>query len=146
MINQLVFPNNFDKKVIKVKPMGAPRLTKGDKWNKRPRVQRYWEFCDIVRQEWGLEPFPCAVELTFDIPMPKSWSKKKRAQLVGEHHQQTPDLDNLEKAVFDALLSRDEAIHTVYKSKYWSEEGCICITPLPNSDFIPTNLLKIVNL
>jgi Holliday junction resolvase RusA-like endonuclease len=47
----------------------------------------------------------CAVTLDIRVPVPASWSQKKRAAaLAGLVHPTTkPDIDNVEKAVFDGL-------------------------------------------
>jgi len=64
-----------------------------------------------VIAEWprGTPPFDCAVtlELVFHLPRPKSLPKKV------VHHTKRPDLDNLAKAVKDALRSivyRDDSL------------------------------------
>ena len=48
---------------------------------------------------------PVGVLLLIDCPVPASWSKRKQAQaLAGEIRPTTkPDVDNVEKAVFDGL-------------------------------------------
>lgn len=59
----------------------------------------------IAMKEW--EPFdtPMQLQLSAYYPIPKSWSKKKRQQAVdGDLHPQVkPDLDNVLKAVLDAI-------------------------------------------
>ena len=60
--------------------------------------------------------------------MPKSWSKKKKAELIGSpHFQQTPDTDNLCKACLDALIEQDCRVWHLEAKKYWSEKGRIKI-------------------
>lgn len=55
----------------------------------------------------GWEPFdtPMQLQLSAYYPIPKSWSKKKRQQAIdGDLHPQVkPDLDNVLKAVLDAI-------------------------------------------
>jgi Holliday junction resolvase RusA-like endonuclease len=46
------------------------------------------------------------LSLVFRFAMPASWSKKKREQMRGELHAQKPDIDNLLKAVMDAMEQR----------------------------------------
>lgn len=46
-------------------------------------------------------PVKLTILCTFEPP--QSWSKKKAAAHVGRYHTQKPDMDNLEKAVMDAL-------------------------------------------
>jgi Holliday junction resolvase RusA-like endonuclease len=46
------------------------------------------------------------VHLDFQMPIPASWSQKRRALVTGMDvvaHVKRPDLDNLEKAVLDGL-------------------------------------------
>ena len=105
---------------LRVDPLGKPRMTQRDKWARRPPVIRYRSFCDDLRAGWGDKPVPNAVGLRFAIPMPRSWSTKKRAGLDGQPHQQKPDIDNLVKAVLDALLKDDASVHTVHASKVWT--------------------------
>ena len=64
--------------------------------------------------------------------MPKSWSKKKKMQMLYCDHQQRPDIDNLLKGLMDALLEEDSHIHTVYARKIWSDEGAIDFYELTN--------------
>jgi len=64
--------------------------------------------------------------------MPKSWSKKKRAEMAGKPHQAKPDKDNLEKALLDAVFEEDSQIWDNRVSKFWGDEGAIIIRPLPD--------------
>lgn len=48
--------------------------------------------------------------VTFFMPMPKSWSQKKRKLYHGTLHQQRPDLKNLLSAWEDALCIEDKYI------------------------------------
>lgn len=108
---------------IKVKPMGAPRMTRRDKWKKRPVILRYHAFRDIVRLS-GAKMTEGDSSLEFHIPMAKSWSKKKKEQMNGQPHQQKPDKDNLEKALLDALFKDDSKVwRTKTVEKRWCYEG-----------------------
>lgn len=57
--------------------------------------------------------------------MPKSWSKKKKAEYLGKPHQVKPDSDNYLKAFMDALCEDDSYIYDARVQKYWAEEGSI---------------------
>ncbi len=59
--------------------------------------------------------------------MPKSWSKKKRLQYDGKPHMDTPDLDNLTKALGDALYENDSGIYDIWATKKWGFIGKILI-------------------
>lgn len=109
---------------IHITPVSKPRQTRADRWRERPVVMRYRGFADELRLKYG-EELPDSVRLVFHIPMPKSWSKKKRLTLDGQPHQQKPDIDNLVKAVLDALLVDDSGVWSVSAEKRWSETGAI---------------------
>lgn len=117
-------------KRIKIIPVAAPRMTRADRYLKRPEVLRYFDFKDelywLVGKSIKLIGNP--LSLLFEIPMPKSWSKEKRALHNGQPHKSKPDLDNLIKAFQDALLEDDSHIYE-YGSmkKIWSTEGAISI-------------------
>jgi Holliday junction resolvase RusA-like endonuclease len=65
-------------------------------------------------------------EVHFVLPMPKSWSDTKRAEMLGQPHQQKPDISNLLKALEDAVVKDDSKIwHYAAQSKTWGEEGSI---------------------
>lgn len=69
------------------------------------------------------------VELVFYISMPKSLSKKKRAETLGKCHTQKPDLDNLIKNVLDRanglLWNDDDCVCEIKAKKVWAEKGKI---------------------
>lgn len=109
-----------------VTPIGKPRMTRSDKWKQRPAVMRYRFFCDDVRLHDIRLP-EAGAHVTFVIPMPQSWSKKKRALMNGKPRKVKPDIDNLEKALLDALFDNDAHIWDLRKTKIWGEEGAIII-------------------
>jgi len=66
--------------------------------------------------------------------MPKSWGKRKKASMCGKPHQQKPDIDNLLKALFDAVYDDDSKIWQVGGvMKLWDYEGSITIHGLDTS-------------
>lgn len=102
------------------KPVPKPRQTRADKWLKRPCVLRYREYADRLRAIVKPQPLDVhGLDLEFHLPMPKSWSMKKCQLMDGKPHRQKPDLDNLVKAVCDALLDRDEVIYKLTATKQW---------------------------
>ena len=109
---------------IDITPVSKPRQTRADVWKQRPAVMRYRAFADELRLKYRKD-LPDSISLTFYIPMPKSWSKKKRSEMAGEPHRQRPDIDNCAKAVMDALSEEDCTVWRVHASKYWAEEGAI---------------------
>ena len=110
-------------------PLGKPRMTQRDRWKKRPVVTRYHEYADRLREKADKQNFLLGpkLEIQFWMPMPQSWSKKKRLEHLLKPHKQRPDLDNLIKAVQDILLKEDSAVWYVTATKRWSEEGKLVI-------------------
>lgn len=116
-MNELIYP---------IVPMGKPRMTRADKWKKRPEVMRYRAFCDEVRLR-GVALPESGAHVTFVLPMPASWSKKKRQQHNGQPHQAKPDCDNMLKALMDAIFADDAHIWDCRITKVWGEFGQIII-------------------
>ena len=113
---------------IDMVPMSKPRQTRSDVWRKRHVILRWRAWADEIRLACQYEEFIPGNELVmeFYIPMPQSWSQKKRAKFVGEPHTQNRlDIDNLAKAVMDALIKDDGCVHYLKAKKFWSEEGMI---------------------
>lgn len=108
-----------------ITPLAKPRMTQRDKWKKRPAVLHYRAFKDEVRLKRVYIPQPC--QIIFYIPMPKSWSKKKQSEMDGHAHTKKPDIDNLLKALMDAIFTDDSHIWNVHVIKKWSEKGGIRI-------------------
>ena len=46
---------------------------------------------------------PLSVTIRFDMPIPKSWTIKKKNQAINQPHTAKPDIDNLAKNALDAL-------------------------------------------
>jgi Holliday junction resolvase RusA-like endonuclease len=103
-------------------------MTQSDRWKKRDCVIRYRNFKDQCRAHGVNVPESASVEYT--IPMPASWSQKKREQMRGKPHRQRPDLDNLDKALLDAVLTEDSHIWQLHSRKVWGDTGQIYITEI----------------
>lgn len=111
-----------------IDPVPRPRMTRKDKWANRPCVQRYFAFRDLVRLMGPKEEdVPDELMMTFYVPMPKSWSKKKKRLMAGKPHRQKPDIDNFVKGLLDALLDEDKRIYRVDAAKYWSYTGSVVL-------------------
>lgn len=110
--------------VYNITPVAKPRQTRSDKWRQRPCVMRYRAFADECRLNKVVIPEHGA-HITFYIPMPKSWSKKKKSTYENMSHQQKPDWDNLAKAICDAVLKDDSGIWDVRITKLWAYKGSI---------------------
>lgn len=117
---------------IDIVPIGKPRMTRRDKWEKRECVTRYWQYKDSLQwllKEAGVRNFPDSIKsITFVLPMPKSWSKAMRLQMDGMPHQQKPDIDNILKGFLDAVKKEDKTFHSIgAMSKVWGVKGQIKI-------------------
>jgi len=115
---------------LKIDPKPKPRMVRSDRWRKRPCVLKYWEFKDRLVELATVQGYEIQkpLSLTFVIPMPKSWSDKKKKEMLGKDHEQTPDLDNLIKAFKDCLTDKDEWISRYDPMlKIWGTEGRIMI-------------------
>ena len=114
--------------VIRVDPVAKPRMTRRDVWKKRPSVLAYRAYADTLRARYA-GPLPDEVVIIFTLPMPRSWSARKRDRMRGQPHRAKPDLDNLEKAVLDALHPRDQEVWRKAGVKIWGDAGSVTIMP-----------------
>lgn len=113
---------------INITPVPRPRMTRKDKWAPKKSVVRYWVFCRELRDKLKGFELKGHATIIFYMPMPKSWSKKKKAKLQGQPHTQRPDIDNLIKAILDGLLEEDSGVHTIQAQKLWAKSGKILIS------------------
>ena len=116
---------------LNIPPCPKPRMTRADKWKKRQSVVKFFAFRDAVRQykdnDLILTAFPApnlefeSFDIEFHIPMPKSWSNKKKAEMNGKPHQQRPDLDNYLKAWKDSVYKEDAVVWKIKATKLWTD-------------------------
>ena len=107
-------------------PVAKPRMTRSDKFKKRLATDKYWKFKDQCRLEQVV--LPCfGAHVTFILPMPASWSQKKKAQKNGKPHMSKPDLDNCLKALGDAIYEDDSGVYDIWVTKRWGVSGKILI-------------------
>lgn len=86
---------------------------------------RYRAFKDEVKAR-GVK-LEVGDKVIFNIEMPPSWSKKKRDTYNCKPHQQSPDIDNLMKALLDALFEDDSHIWMIYAEKRWAVHSSITV-------------------
>lgn len=119
-----------NSKAFAITPVPKPRMTKRDRrGDKRPAVARYHAFKDECRMLGVMVP-ECNYHVVFVLPMPRSWPKWKREAMNGTPHQQTPDKDNLEKALLDACYGQDCRVWDGRATKIWGVEGGIIINTM----------------
>lgn len=102
-------------------------MTRRDKWLDPPRacVARYRAWRDGARAVAAQHDIPPpekirALNWVAYYAPPKSWSKKRRQEVIGHLHRSRPDRDNIDKAVLDALFDEDSAIAAGCIVKRWS--------------------------
>jgi len=90
---------------------GRPRFAKVGKFIKTYTDDKTAAFENLVAisymQNLDRPPLPldCPVkiEVWFHMPIPASWSKKKREAAIGKPCSTKPDIDNMTKAILDGL-------------------------------------------
>lgn len=116
------------KIVIPGKPFAKerPRFSKGRTYT----PERTRQFEDMVAQVTALtfrEPLtgPVIVQIHAVFKTPKSWSRKKTEALLYTPHTQTPDLDNIAKAILDGMngiaFEDDKQISETVLRKTWGD-------------------------
>jgi Holliday junction resolvase RusA-like endonuclease len=117
---------------LNIAPVAKPRMTRRDKWKNPPRpvVTKYRAFKDEIALKKNGFYLPDSFSVLFMVPMPKSWSKKKKALFMGQPHKQVPDLDNMIKGLGDAFKVDDSGIYHIHAKKIWWDEGKITIREL----------------
>ena len=85
-----------------------------------------WMREELLSQIGRITPFTVPVVLCIEahMPFPNSWSKKKRALLLGTPHHSRPDLSNIVKLIEDAfngyLWADDSLIGRIVADKRYS--------------------------
>lgn len=115
-------------------PKARPRVTKTGHTYTPEKTRQYERIVQcIFNSKYGymkqpLTDKPVSVTLLFYMPIPKSFSKKKIAELRQNKMAcpKKPDIDNLTKAVLDALNGRaykdDNQIVELFARKEYSEQ------------------------
>lgn len=106
--------------------MGAVRTSRKDKWEPRPAVQRYYAWRDALRAYLGVTratPWTDCDEVIIVAHF-----KTKAQTLWGLPHKEKPDIDNIYKAVTDALFPEDCGIWHDDTRKLWGPENVLELT------------------
>lgn len=114
------------RKSIRIDPQPAYRMGRRGR-TKNPRTHNYGRYRDelrILARGWTLPAD--RLYILFEIPMPASWSNKKRLAHFGTPHRQRPDTENLLKAVVDTLYEGNDAqLSDEHGAKVWSDVGYV---------------------
>jgi Holliday junction resolvase RusA-like endonuclease len=137
-------PYDIDNKrkfyLFDIVPVSAPRMTQSDRWKtnpehpdinkrQRPAVTRYFAYKKLLliqAKQMNYE-IKAVIDLLFIIPMPNSWSKKKKERMNGLPCKVKPDTDNLTKAVKDTFCKNDSHIWKETAEKRWGYKGSLII-------------------
>lgn len=97
-------------------------LSKAGRYRKR-RIERYNAYrvnlFHLAKKAGFMLP-SSGFSLYFYLPIPPSWTKKKRERMHGQLHLAKPDASNLQKAWEDSLTSSDEGIAQLSGcGKFW---------------------------
>ena len=109
-------------------PKGRPRGGNGHFYT----PQRTREYEQTIA-EWTKNIYvsgAVTIAMTFIMPIPKSWSKKKQTEMCGRPHLGTPDLDNLVKAVLDGMREcwwDDRIVYAIHAIKKYGQDPGILI-------------------
>ena len=105
----------------------------------RPRVSQYGTYYSPIYDQFRkdmskllmgkviLYEEPLKLEVTFYKKIPKSYSKKRTEELDGQYITTVPDLDNLEKALYDSMnnviYKDDSQIVDHHTRKIWTKNN-----------------------
>lgn len=125
--------------VYPIKGMAKPRMTQTDRITlAKIRSRRRLNSRELQRQKILCRWLAYSDELLarnvrldieryyhviFVLPMTASWSQTKQQTRRFQPHQQTPDKDNLEKALLDVLYGDDKAAWDGRVTKVWGDHG-----------------------
>jgi len=121
-------------------PMGGVRMSSSDRWKtnpnhpdpakrQRPIVTKYWAAKDLMKVQAAKMGFVLGnfLDAVFFVPMPESWSEKKKNKMNGMPCKKRPDWDNYSKAVCDFLRDEDGDIWLGKVEKRYAWKGSILI-------------------
>ena len=123
---------------VKPTPKGRPRFTRfGHAYTPKKTLEAEEEIkYKLISWKnknnfYTIEDKPIAIEFTFGIAMPKSYSKKKRDNLLCKSHIIKPDCDNLIKLQMDAMngiiFKDDSLVYSLKGTKLHTEEDFVDI-------------------
>ena len=126
--------------IFDIVPMGAVRMTKSDTWKtnpnhinplkrQRPAVTKYWAWKNLLTLQANQMGFVLGEHLdaVYLVPMPESWSAKKKEANNGMPCKSKPDIDNYVKAFLDALKKEDGDVWNIKAIKVYAYKGSIIL-------------------
>jgi Holliday junction resolvase RusA-like endonuclease len=121
-------------------PVSAPRMTQSDRWKtnpnhhdpkkrQRPAVNKYFNYKNTLlaqAKEMGFT-MKSVLDVVFIVPMPTSWSEKKKGKQNGLPCKSKPDTDNYVKALKDTFCENDSHIWREKAEKRWGYKGSVLV-------------------
>ena len=122
--------------VVDVTPQGKQRARSGNGHHYTPQKTREYESLIALHSKQAmiaanLEPLTGAVRvhIVAKMPMPKSWSQKKRREMNHLPAVVKPDTDNIAKSICDAMNGivylDDKQVWCASVERYWDIEGSL---------------------
>jgi Holliday junction resolvase RusA-like endonuclease len=141
-INEEKYKIDYSRKfyLFDIIPTSAPRMSQSDKWKTNPNhqdpkkrqrevVTKYFAFKDNLRwqaKQMNYE-FKNYLDFVFIVPIPNSFSEKKKERLNGTPVKTKPDIDNYVKAFMDSLKSEDGDVWFIKAIKVYGFKGSILV-------------------
>ena len=126
--------------ILRIPPMAKPRMTQRDKIPALQSKQAQKYFTWKRELQWKLKQFGIKridndgeVNCVFYIAMPQSWNSQKRKKMYATPHTQRPDIDNLIKALLDAVYQEDCKIYSIKALKKWAINSYIYVGGINDS-------------
>ena len=91
---------------------------------KKHPVHEYKRRIAEYTKHWPVFVGPLNVVIALEFAMPQSWSRKKQEAMREAWHTQKPDIDNVVKAILDALKDRwkdDTQVVRLTVDKRWTD-------------------------
>ena len=102
----------------------TPEATKGYEERVTVGALQAMNLCGLEMAERGI---PVKVDMSIAIPMPASWSGRKKQRTQNTAHTQKPDASNFAKSIEDGcqgvVYEDDAQVFHVEATKQWDSEG-----------------------
>ena len=141
-ISESQYEIDYNRKfyLFDVIPVGAVRMTQSDKWKTNPfhidpkkqqrkSVTKYFEFKNKIQAQ-SLEmnyQLQNILDIVFLVPMPFTWSEKKKVKNNKKPCKVRPDIDNYVKAFMDAFAIDDAFVWKIIAEKRYSFKGSVLV-------------------
>lgn len=107
--------------IIYGNPVAKPRQTRADKWKQRPCVIAYRAWADVARMVAFRKNSKLLLEKPVTLKV-RAYFDSGKTHRCGPHTVKS-DLDNICKAVMDALFLNDQFVYRIHAEKLWCDGG-----------------------